>query len=493
MPWLVAGVVLAASVGVIVVQSVQYCDPRTVWHAANGECVGVTDGSYPFSERLAGVEDRIERLNREVLASGKPYVTIVYLGPMSNDPATKNPQADLQAGIHGELAGLSIVQQRHNDGGQPLLRILLANTGSRFRYAGQVAERIREQAVRDRTIVGVVGFGHSRRQTQTAIDVLSQSALPMVGTTNTYDDTGRQRGGFSPYFFRLAPPNARLAALAAHWAKSGRLGTDGQPVTRADVFYDAAPDDLYSTNLAQDFAREFGRDKVRMLPYTDPVQVPARVQEACADPAQVFYYAGRSDEFRSFVNRLANTSCRGRRIVLAGDEVTKYVSDNGAEIGRTDSIRLYYTPLAAREAWNPRWVGDEPLQVFYSAFGPLMDDLVGEDAPANERPSLAHAAIGYDAARTIIGVAERIYGDQAGALPTAAAVLAALTEPYEGAQPQGATGLLRFGPRSQGHQVPDKPVLLMTVRPDGTQQAVAVCGRLVNGAVQDEGCPAGDR
>ncbi|HEX2313957.1 MAG TPA: ABC transporter substrate-binding protein [Thermomonospora sp.] len=487
MPWLVAGVVLTASVGVIAFESIRYCDPHSVWHADNGECVGITSGSYVFSARLAGVQERIERLNRDVVRSGKPYVTIVYLGPMSNDPATRNPQADLQAGIHGELTGLAIAQQRHNDGAQPLLRILLANTGSRFRYAGQVAEAIRERAKEDSTIVGVVGFGHSRRQTQTAINVLSREALPMVGTTNTYDHTGRQRGGFSRYFFRLAPLNLRLAKLAAHWARSGLL-SDGEPITRADVFYDGAPDDLYSSNLAQDFAAEFGRANVRMLPYTDPGQVPARVQQACENPAPVFYYAGRSDEFRAFINRLANTSCHGRRIVLAGDEVTKYVHDNAAELGRTDSLRLFYTPLAAREAWQPRWVGREPVHVFYSAFGPVTDELVGRSAPDNARPSLAHAALGYDAARAIIDVAERIYGDE-GVLPTAVAVLSALREPEPGAQPQGATGLLRFGPRASGHQVPDKPVLLMTVGRDGGQSAVAVCGQLVNGIAQEENCP----
>ncbi|WP_018656062.1 ABC transporter substrate-binding protein [Actinomadura flavalba] len=486
LPWLAMGAVLAASVAVIAVQAVRYCAPFDVWHAANRECVGVTDGSTVFTDRLKAVQDRIADENRAVADSGKPYVTLVYLGAMTIDPATRNPQADLLAGIHGELVGLSIAQRQHNQaGGAPRLRVLLANAGSRFRYAREVAVRVRELAEKDRSIVAVVGFGQSRRPTSEAIEVLGRSALPMIGTTNTYDGTARDQGGFSPYYFRLAPPNARLARHAAHWARTGRAGVRART---ADVFYDTGPDDLYSRNLAADFARSFG-GRARMLPYADPSQVPGRVLEACQNPADVFYYAGRSDEFRLFINRLANTDCRGRRVVLAADEVTKYVSDNGAEIGRTDSIRLLFTPLAAREAWTPRWIGDRPLQNFYSSFDPVVNEIVGASAPANIRPSRAHAALGYDAARTVAGTAERVYGERRRTLPTAAAILSELTEPGPGAQPQGATGLLSFGPRSTGHQVPGKPVLLAAVQPNGTLTMVAVCGTLVRAAQNRGDCP----
>ncbi|MGH3387343.1 MAG: ABC transporter substrate-binding protein [Actinomadura sp.] len=483
LPWIVMGSVLCASLAVIGVEAVRYCDPHTVWHGPNGECIGITDGSYAFNDRLERVEDRIEKLNADVLDSDRPYITIVYFGPMSVDPAAKAPEDDLLAGIHGELVGLSIAQQNHNRAnGQPLLRVLLANSGSKVRHGKEVAERIRAEAARDRTIVAVIGFGQSKQQTQDAVTELSKSALPMVGTTNTYDDTARLKNGFSPYYFRLAPPNRRLAAHAAHWARNGRL--DGLKATSADVFFDSSADELYSRNLAEDFRAEFGPGRVRMWSYTDPSQIPGRVQQACTSPRQVFYYTGRSDDFRSFMNQLYNTSCgTGARVVLAGDEVTKYVSDNRAEIGRNSSIKLFYTPLAAAGAWRPR-----PPHVFYTDFDAVVSGLVGKDAPQQERPSQIYAAMGYDAALTIIRVAERIYDDGDRALPMAAAVLAALTEPGAGAAPQGAGGLLRFGPRDGGHQVPDKPVLLQTVRPDG-EELVAICGQLVEGDLRTSGCP----
>ncbi|MEU5882670.1 hypothetical protein [Spirillospora sp. NPDC047279] len=488
LPWVVMGMILVASISVISVQTVRYCAPTSVWHGANGECIGISDGSYVFAQRLEGVEKRIRRLNSDAVSSGRPYVTIVYLGPMTTDPSNSNPQADLMAGVHGELVGLSIAQERHNEASAlPRLRVLLANTGSRFRYAAEVAGHVRRRAAEDPRIVAVVGFGHSRVQTDAAIDVLAKSALPMIGTTNTYDLTARRGTSFSPYYFRLAPSNWRLARYAAYWSRNGQL--DGLRATSADVFYDASRDDLYSRNLARDFADAFKPGKVRMFAYSDPSQVPGMVGEACTDPAQLFYYAGRSDEFQSFINKVANTSCGGRRVVLAGDEVTKYVSDRAVEIGRTDTLRLYYTPLAAREAWDRRWVGDRPLQTFYSEFEPVVDALVGKSAPAYVRPSRTHAAIGYDAARSIINVAERVYSEQGQTLPTAAAILSELTEPAQGAYPQGASGLLRFGPRTAGHEVEQKPVLLSKVEKNGVTGVVQVCGQLAGGGRPQAACP----
>src|SRR6266545_336710 len=80
------GAVLAGSLTVIGVEAVRYCDPYAVWRAGNGECVGITDGSFTFNKRLESAERRIHRLNDDALHSGRPYVTVVYLGPMSVDP-----------------------------------------------------------------------------------------------------------------------------------------------------------------------------------------------------------------------------------------------------------------------------------------------------------------------------------------------------------------------------------------------------------------------
>lgn len=484
LPWLAMGAVLAGSLAVIGVEAVRYCDPYTVWRAANGECVGITDGSYVFDSRLAAAEHRIRDLNEAVLRSGRPYVDIVYLGGLSVDPATKDSQPDLLAGFHGELAGLAVAEQELNAArGQPRVRILLANVGSKNRYAGEVAEKIKARAMTDRRLVAAVGFGISKRQTQDAIEVLGQAALPMIGTTNTFDGTALRRDGtFSPYYFRLAPPNRLEAEHAAYWAAHGRLG--GLHARTAAVFYNQSPDELYSPNLAQDFAKAFGPARARLLPYGDTSDIPQRILAACQHPPDLFYFAGRSDEFQPFVQQLSTTSCGGRRTVLADDDVTIYVTDNARQIGRTDTLRLYYTPLAAREAWER---GRSALPPFYPDYDAVAPGLQGN----GEHPSRTHAAMAYDAVLAVTSVTQQLYGAQRQQLPTAGAVLAALTEPDAAAPPpQGASGLLRFGPRTDGHTVRDKPVLLTMVGADGRLHVVAVCGALTKDEPPQRGaCP----
>lgn len=475
LPWLAMVAVLAGSLTVIGAQIVRYCDPSSVWRADNGECIGITDGSHVFNPRLTAVERRIHRLNEDVESLGRPWVEVVYFGPMSVDPATEALQPDLLAGIHGELVGLAMAQEAHNAAnGQPRVRVLLANAGDKFRYAREVARKIKEYSADQGRVVAVVGFGLSKTQTQEAIAELGQAALPMIGTTITLDAAASQPDGtFSPYFFRMAPSDQRLADHAAYWAKNGQL--DGLRARTAAVFYDRSPDELYSRDLAEDFVKAFGSG-ADPLPYTDGSEIPQRVVDACRNPADLFYYAGRSDEFQPFIRSLSTTDCGGQRTVLAGDDAAVFVTDNAARIGAIDTLRLFYTPLAAREAWAREWTGNRPVPTFYSDYNTAAAELAGD---SGERPSRTHAAIAHDATLVVTSVTQQIYGAQRQSLPTAGAVLAALIEPDPTAPaPQGASGLLRFGPRSDGHAVVDKPVLLMGVQANGTLRAGAVCGRL---------------
>ncbi|GAA3985129.1 hypothetical protein GCM10023085_79120 [Actinomadura viridis] len=500
LPWIAMLAVLAGSISVISVNARRYCAAFQIIRTESGECVGITDGSYTFGgtapagghvNRMKPVLDRIERLNDEVLRSGKDYITIVYLGPVTADPSTRNRQLDLLAGAQGELVGVSIEQQRFNDGSPDLrLRVLVANAGARFRYGAQVAGQIRDLALRDRSIVAVVGFEQSREQTRAAIRVLSKAALPMIGTANSFEAIARlESGAYSPYFFRLAPTNGRLARHAAYWAAGGRLGKRAGTV---DVIYDDDPDDLYSRDLAHRFQAEFTAARpggtVRMSPYRHPSDVARATMAACRDAQDVFYYAGRSDEFPTFVNTIEQNCGRSDPVVLADDEIAKYVSDHPEEIGGK-GYRLFYTPLALREAWTPAWVGPgRQPQTFYSDYRRIARDMSGGGDAAERRPSETRAAVSYDAAALVTNVAKQVYGEQK-SVPTPSAVFAALTDQGRDALPKGASGVVRFVRGPTGHVVEQKPVLLATVRGDGALEVREVCGRLVAGGQVPADCP----
>ncbi|MEU8797817.1 ABC transporter substrate-binding protein [Spirillospora sp. NPDC048819] len=498
LPWIAMVAVAAASITVISVQVVKYCSPFAIRRMANGECVGITDGSFRFGvdsggrnndNRLNRVLDRIEDLNDHVEESGKPYATVVYLGPVTADPSIKNHRSELLAGVQGELIGLAIAQKRFNDAAESndlRLRVLIGNAGAKFRYAGQVAQQIRELALEDRSIVAVIGFEQSRRQTQEAIKMLAKSALPLVGTANSYDGTALLDGdaGYSPYYFRLASPNLRTARHAAYWARNGHIG--GTKVKDAVVLYNDDPDDLYSENLAVDFQKAFRPGKVRMRPYRNPGELDKAAREACQDQPDMFYYAGRSDEFRSFIN-VMELSCPKRPLVMADDEIAKYVSDNAGELGRKDTFDLYFTPLAAREAWTWRWIGDQAPQTFYSDYDPAVREMTDENNEG-QRPSITRAAVAYDAATLVATVASKVYWQEE-ALPSAGSVFAALNDPDHDVLRNGASGVIRFSSRRTGHQVLDKPVILATINPDGTTEVEQVCGRLIAGEQGQAACP----
>ncbi|WP_242900580.1 ABC transporter substrate-binding protein [Actinomadura terrae] len=502
LPWIAMVAIAASSVTVVSVVAVRYCSAFQIRRTSSGECIGITDGGFKFGEvsegenndnRLSPVLARLERQNRAVARSGKPHATIVYLGPVTADPAIKNRQLDLLAGAQGELLGLTMAQAEFNNASPYLrLRVLVANAGARFQHARQVAEQIRELALEDRSIVAVVGFEQSRVETQDAIKVLSKATLPMVGTANSYNETGRlDRGaGFSPYYFRLAPPNTRLAEHAAYWARTGRVG--GRPAKTVDVISSADPHDLYSKDLADSFTRAFtrapGGGKVLARRYENPGDLDRTVHELCGHAPDLFYYAGRSDEFRSFANVLQHT-CPSGQVVLADDEIAKYVADNAPELGGIATFRLYYMPLAAHEAWTDTWVGDR-RNVFFNSYPGAVQSMFGATPSRDRTPSEVRAAVSYDAASMIAYVANQVFTEQA-AVPTAGGVFAALDDPGQGPLWQGASGVLQFTGRAQGHQVTGKPVLLATVRPPGRVEVTEVCGRLVPSGQRSGHCPPG--
>ncbi|TMQ90800.1 hypothetical protein ETD83_33885 [Actinomadura soli] len=502
LPWIAMVAVAAASITVISVQARMYCSPVGIRRMANGECIGITDGSFSFGEnsggknndgRLSEVLGEIESQNDHVKESGKPYATVVYLGPVTADPSIKNRRIELLAGVQGELIGLAIAQKRFNDtaeGKDLRLRVLIANAGAKFRYAEHVAGQIRERALDDRSIVAVIGFEQSRRQTQEAIKLLAKSALPLVSTANSFGGTALLDGeaGYSPYYFRLASPNARTARHAAHWARNGHVG--GRRMDDAVVIYDGDPNDLYSKDLAVEFQKAFRPGVTRMRPYRDPGDLNKSVREACRDKPDMFYYAGRSDEFRSFANVL-ELSCPEPRLVLTDDEIAKYVSDNAAELGRKGTFQLYFTPLAAREAWDRRWVGDQSPQTFYSDYDPVAREMTIKDGDSVQWPSITRAAVAYDAVTLVATVARTVYWRE-NARPSAGSVFAALDDPDDDVLRNGASGVIRFGPRSTGHQVLDKPVILARITPDGRTEVTQLCGRLITGPQGRADCPPGD-
>jgi ABC-type branched-chain amino acid transport systems, periplasmic component len=492
--WVLVGLVIALSAGYVwqnarleqarQAEASRYCRKPDIVRTEHGECVGVGNG-YLFHPTLKPILDRIEAENRRVERAGRPYITLVYLGVMS----VRQGRPELLAGSYGELVGLHLQQLTQNRS-QPLhLRLLLGNVGEYSAYAGRVARDVVRLSAADPTIVGVVGLGQSVEQTQAAIKELSRVGLPMVGTVNTYDDTalfGRWR---SPYYFRVAPSNDRQAAAAVRWAKEvGLPGPDGRPVraAKAAVFYDATPTDLYSGNLADDFAEHFGKGATKFA-YEGEIELQRAVDAACKAGYDLYYYAGRAPQLNAFLDDLER-SCGTRTLyVMAGDEVTRQVIDDPDAIRERPSVRFYYTPLAFRDLWDLGWVRDriQPPR-FFTQFDALRQALAKETRPGDP-PSEGHAMLAYDAALAFVQAAQ--LASQGGA-PTSGMVLYELRNiNVNGRRLSGATGLIDFGTSPDRHDPEGKPVLLVYVDPEQGAKLTHVCGRITEDPALTRRCP----
>lgn len=494
LPW--ATVMALVGGSLFYVTTSDSCAPG-VWEAASGECVGVSDGGYVFHPRIKNLLDEIHKTNREIKASGRPYATVVYFSTLSLPPSAIAAGQNLSSDSPGELAGIAAEQRRlaenGDDSSKLQMRVLVANAGDRYRFAGAVAQKIVDLIPRDPTIVGAIGFAESRQQVQETIQLLSRRALPMISMTGTFDDLGRRGAGgsYAPSFFPLAPPNSALAGGAARWAKEGIPEYGIKPKRRAVVFRDGTADDLYGRDLGDRFITAFGPGATPVT-YADAADIEPEVVAACSAKQQpdLMFYAGRAGQFGTFVDAISKSRCH-KVTIMAGDTVTQYVNDHAVQLGRNPRVRLFYTPLASLNAW------DTVSAEYRSDFSPRLRDLLSsikmDHLPVTQQPSKEYAVMAQDAADTLMRAAQNAYSAQyrpAGDTPETGVldrggVLLALEKlpPID-----GDSGLVKLHGGPDGHHALDRPVLLVTTNERGEQVVVRRCGRLYHQQEQEPKC-----
>ncbi len=284
--------------------------------------------TFSISIRIIILEDQ------RVLASGSPYVTLVVGTTLTGD--TNGGRSNLQ--------GAYVAQKEYNDGvklsGGKLVRLLIANAGSKPDYMTEVAEQIVQVAKQDKTIVGVMGWSRSA-YAHRAIDVLSRAHIPMVSSTASADDLS----GISPYFFRVAPPNKSQAIAGAKYAEQQLHAS------RVALFVD--PKDPYSSNLAKDFRQQFvaqGHQIGDTENYTvgDKAGLPALLRAALRSSPDLIYFAGYAEDLTVLLVNLP-TSLPNLQ-VLGGDALyTPYGYPSSARAGFS---RLRFTTFAYPDEWS---------------------------------------------------------------------------------------------------------------------------------------------
>lgn len=498
--WLIRGLVLTllagSYVGVGVLDSLRHCGSDTFslppfdspTHSVakvDGDCVGITDGTNanlfpsqsfaPVRSKILEQNKRAEQLHKE--QPERPLATLIFMASADD----RSLDAGVFTAEREQLAGLAVAQavqlnkpqQRY----EPILRVLIANAGPRFRHADRVADQIGRLVAEDPTIVAVVGMAESRSTTEDMVRRLAAVGLPTIAATLTADSMV----DVSRMYLQVSPQNRREAAVAAaHLRNLLTIGKDpfGRPLERhATVYKSDDPTDTYSQNLARDLQLELTAAGVPVLvksfsPSGDGMDGNQSGRDAC-DRGGIVLFTGRGQvDFESFLGGIQDRCRANPPYILAGDDVTKWVADRTTS-AHNQSIPFQYLALATA----PDLLAGAPPEA--SDFYARLADLFQYESTDRGRSLDGHAALSYDAAYSVVLAVSYLRRDSIAVNGgTVWSALQSITD-AGGAQRgyQGVTGRIDFG-GSVLRRVPvNKPVAIVTFRngrPD--PRATLVCG-----------------
>jgi len=375
--------------------------------AASMDCVGLTDGSQVLDPRLAGIERLILRENDRVQATGKRWVAIAYLAPITQGQVS----VLTWEGVYEELEGAYIAQWEANhsptNGDDPLVKLDLVNEGPDQGHWQLAVRQILAAAGDARQVVAVAGLGGSVQETRQAAQLMSDRHLAMFGATITADDLN---GASFASLVRVAPTNTDevKAALAFLPQLPSRVAT-------ALLVADTNGKDDYTRTWAAQVQRLFpgpGRHFIGQ-PETFNRALSAEgdrlvqiSQIICQRRPGVVFFAGRSKDLELFVGALG-AKCAAPVTVISGDSDLIDESTSGKDsyqdykraLGPGD-VSLYSTALAHPSEWSdcggPVPQSERPAALAFTRFA---SNYATQLAPALKLPfddgsaMLAHDAI----------------------------------------------------------------------------------------------------
>ncbi|HEV2373696.1 MAG TPA: hypothetical protein VGS19_16170 [Streptosporangiaceae bacterium] len=292
-----------------------------VFRATDGECVGVTDGSFQFDPGVPLIQDVEQRIRAENarVTSGGPYVSVVLLMPLTTGQLTDVSPSRIADVLRG--AYLAQYYHNHETHIMPRIRLLLANEGSQEQAWAADWGQLKGLTHAPGQLVAISGMGISVQQTIEAArrigspDVV-HGGIPMFGAVTTADGLDAT---VTPDLVQVAPSVAdEVHALARYLSRP-------QP---AVLVYDSQASDLYTATLRADFTRVLrSRLSPSQIAYEPSGQDSALfkkiAQDLCANRSSpVVVYAGRNSVFDSFITQLeqeGNCTNRHLEIVTGGD------------------------------------------------------------------------------------------------------------------------------------------------------------------------------
>ncbi len=354
-PYLVAALVVVVGgvfAGIKVSDHLASCGSGVKKAGPHDECVGVSDGSYHFVDALVPVMKKIYAENKRVESSGKPWVSVAYVEPITDDPA----QEQSRYGVREELEGAYLAQRQLNDpqlgglGDTPQIRLLVANSGLLSEQYGPLDNQLIAMTKDRNHLVAIAGFGQSRGGTLAMVDAL-RGKVPMVGATVTADNlvSAKDVG-----FFRVAVPNSEQASAGVSYLKKQQAAHHGYTVA---VVRDRNENDLYNTTLYEGFETAAKKQGLQLssgdLQYVSNKNgisnaFSSVADQICEKHVKAVYFAGRGVSLRGFITAMSEPSRRCQVTVLTGDDAVGVYEAPDARFAKnwqSSGVTALYTAL----------------------------------------------------------------------------------------------------------------------------------------------------
>lgn len=332
----------------------------------DGECIGVSDGTVALaqnpSQELSDVFGKIGLENENIDRLQRDAVSVAYLVPLPMDSSSFRARTMIS-----ELEGAYLAQHRANQptgrGGEPAIRLLIANIGDRSSQWERVVPTLVDKVDGPDHLVAVVATGESLTPMQNAIGELISQGIPVIASRLTGDSLTPPSDDPHPVqgLARLAPSNSDQAAAAAAFLKSD------PGMTRALLIQNTDPKDTYAQSLGEAFTRTFPDDEHTMLTPTETYNsqldgvantMKGMLPSICQQHPDVIFFAGRSPELEALVEALPSRPCPELPInLMSGDSTVSFataVAHGGHELrnGLMSKASVRYTALAHPQAWE---------------------------------------------------------------------------------------------------------------------------------------------
>lgn len=384
----IGGTLLARSVGAAPPASVDLTEwsrqTRNTPGEIDGQCIGVTDGRFAFGSKNPIVLSLLAALYQQNdLAMRSPHIDIA-LNVTLTDSGTgcaADPAPALQRGGPGcypdsgtgippdgatrtsenvtaaytELRGALMAQCQYNntEGHEPKLRILIANAGDSYQYAGELAQRESDLADHDPQFAAVLGLYQSRKDTLDAEQILSAHHIPIVVSAASADAItiapGNQGRPFDD-LVRLAATNNRETARIVAFL------TDDLHAHNPCLIGSVTGTDTFTTNWTADLRAHWNDTQGRAIPTTtydadkttDDVSTqlqtaPGACGAFAAHSYDAIVFSGRARDLQYVLLALDHWGYPPTVPVIGSDDLSNLVANPApATIGDTDNRKIYF-------------------------------------------------------------------------------------------------------------------------------------------------------